>query len=308
MNVRDYEYIIAVSMYGGIGKASEHLGITPGALSKYVNRIEDELQIRLFDRDGNKLTLTAFGQRYVSIGKEILAMDNLLMNDMKNVREGGKASIRVGIPRGLTNYVMETLFPSFLEQYPEESLFLERGGSKDMSDLLEDGKLDVALVFAGEMRQSLNYRKLMYMPAVLAVPMESDLFRSSEKKEGSRYRVTTNDQWLDEPYIETTNVSIQGIMAHEYFAGKNRMPKTRLCVGDSVTALAAVENGLGNSIVLAGPGQDRMVRFLKVSGMADLGLTLYAATRKKDYLADGVRKFVLTAVRCFEEESASVGE
>ena len=113
MNVRDYEYIIAVSMYGGIGKASEHLGITPGALSKYVNRIEDELQIRLFDRDGNKLTLTAFGQRYVSIGKEILAMDNLLMNDMKNVREGGKASIRVGIPRGLTNYVMETLFPSF---------------------------------------------------------------------------------------------------------------------------------------------------------------------------------------------------
>ena len=282
MNVRDYEYIIEISLCGGLTKAAENLGITPGALSKYLARIEDELQLKLFTREGNSLSLTSFGKRYIEIGREILALDKLLMNDVKNVREGGKTSLRIGIPRGMTDFVMQSVFPVFLKKYPRESLFLERGGSHDMSELVISGKLDAAMVFAEEQDPALKYRKLCAMEAVLAVPMDSPLISRTQKVPGSRYRLLKTEDWLEEPYIETTHVSIQGIMADRYFERIGRQPQTRLCVGDSVTALAAVENGLGNCIVLASPAQERMVQFLKVEGM-DLSLDFYAVTRKKDY-------------------------
>ena len=300
MNIRDYEYIVQIALYGNISKAAERLNITTAALSKYLSRIENELDVRLFDRKGNQIALTKAGQRYIETGKKILELDQLLMNDMDSIRNSGDSAIRIGIPRAMTNFIMEEIFPVFMEENKGVSLFLERGGSGEMTRLLEDGKLDIVFIFVSEFKPSLKYEKLADIPTVLAVPADSKLLSKTFNEAGSSFKVLYSDDWLEEPFIEMTNVSIQGVLADQYFAAKGRRPPARICVGDSLTALAAIENGLGNSIVLASPCQDRMVKFLKVPDL-ELSMEFYSVVRNREYLSDSTESLIRIVKNAFLE-------
>ncbi len=298
MNVHDYEYIVEIALYGSIHRAADRIGVTAGALSKALSRIEKELDLRLFERNGNRISLTNAGKRYVEVGRQITLLDRELMRDMESIHTSGDVVIRVGIPRAMTSFVLEKVFPRFLEENPEKKLFLERGGSEDMIKMLEDGKLDIALAFSEEFKVKLDYRHLAAIPAVLAVPMGSDLIQKSVIEKGSPFRVIESDDWLDEPFIRTTSISIQSQLANIYFTKKNRAPPTRLCVGDSVTALTAVENGLGNAIVLASPGQEGFVNYLKVKDM-ELTMDFYSVTKKHEYLSTGMQSFLDIAEKAY---------
>ena len=65
MNVRDYEYIIAIAEQGSITRAATQLFITQPALTKFLKRTEDSLGLKLFNRNGNQFLLTEAGRRYV---------------------------------------------------------------------------------------------------------------------------------------------------------------------------------------------------------------------------------------------------
>ena len=72
MDIRDYEYIVAIAEKGGISKAADHLFITQSALTKFLQRTEQKLGMELFVRKGKQFLLTEAGQRYVEIGRAIM--------------------------------------------------------------------------------------------------------------------------------------------------------------------------------------------------------------------------------------------
>ena len=75
MNVKDYKYIIEIAEQESVSKAADILCITQSALTKFLQRIEQELGVPLFFRKNNRLFLTEAGSYYTEIGKEILRLD-----------------------------------------------------------------------------------------------------------------------------------------------------------------------------------------------------------------------------------------
>ena len=62
MDIRDYEYIVAIAEKGGISKAADHLFITQSALTKFLQRTEQKLGMELFVRKGKQFLLTEAGR------------------------------------------------------------------------------------------------------------------------------------------------------------------------------------------------------------------------------------------------------
>lgn len=283
MNIKDYEYIVEIASQGSISRAADKLSITPGALSKYLSRIEQELNIPLFMRLGNRFSLTRAGQRYVELGRLIMELDGQLARDIAGMVENGDAALHLGVPRGMNSFMMERVLPAFYESGSSGQISVERGGSRDLITMLEEGKLDLCIAYANEKRPHLIYEKLASVQPVLAVSTRSGLLKKAVRKEGYAYPVLEDEEWLEQSYICITTSTYSGRIAEKMFAGLGKHPPVRLYAGDTDTALSAVENGIGNTFVLALPQTERLVRYLSLPGMEGHALDVFAVTRKEDF-------------------------
>ncbi len=107
MNIKDYRYIVEIAEQESISKAAAVLYITQSALTKFLQRIEEELGAPLFFRRGNRLALTEIGQYYVAKGRRIIELDYELELDISKMIEKKNKYIRLGYSMGRGDYITE---------------------------------------------------------------------------------------------------------------------------------------------------------------------------------------------------------
>lgn len=78
-----YKYVLAVANYRNMRKAAASLCITQPALTKYINRLEEDLGVRLFNRSTTPITLTESGRRFIEAASTISNLEDALLNDIK---------------------------------------------------------------------------------------------------------------------------------------------------------------------------------------------------------------------------------
>ncbi len=81
------EYLIAFNEEGSLLKASSKLHITQPTLSRGMQKLEDELDLKIFDRNGNKISLNENGKILMDYIKDIVALNNILENKAKELKE-----------------------------------------------------------------------------------------------------------------------------------------------------------------------------------------------------------------------------
>lgn len=83
IELHQLEQLIAISEYGTISKAAEYFYISQPALSRSMQRLEDELQVKLFDRQKNKITLNQNGQMAVTYAQKILSQTQSMITHIQ---------------------------------------------------------------------------------------------------------------------------------------------------------------------------------------------------------------------------------
>ncbi|MBR1938779.1 MAG: LysR family transcriptional regulator [Spirochaetales bacterium] len=281
MNVRDYEYIVEIATLGSLSRAADKLCITPGALSKYLTRLEEMLEIKLFKRNGNRFILTKAGSRYVELGKAILLLDEQVDNDIREMKDSGESAFRFGATKGMSSFVLKRMLPEFYLNNDVQIAF-ERGSSEELIKGLEEGRIDLCFTYVTEKKSDLDYIFLAHVPLVLALPSSSPLIDKAKRKDNLIYPCLSDLSWLDENYISLTRMTLSGQIAESYLSSLDRRPNVRLYAPDTISALDAVEGGIGNTLMLALPYTDRSVRFLSLPNTYHLGADVYAVFRRGD--------------------------
>lgn len=282
MNIKDYEYVVELARQGNVSRAAEALCITQSALTKYLQRLERELSVSLFHRVGNRYRPTAAGELYLRKARQILDLDQELSAEIAQFSSSREAAIRFGYPMGMYSFVMELLLADYFRMRPTACVSLKEDGSQTLIQEVEDGKLDLCMAYAAEKKSVLSYCHLAEVRMVLAVPAGSPLLAEAKKSPDSPYPVLESDAWLNEPYINIAPHTRSGQRAAQYIQKLGRLPPVRLYVDDTRSALAAVEQGFGNCLILALPHTDRLVNFLILPGFSDFGQDVYAVVRKGD--------------------------
>ena len=117
MNIQQLEYLIAVDKYKHFGKAAQSCFITQPTLSAMIQKFEDELDVKVFDRTTHPIRTTDVGAEIIVHAKSIIESINELRNkaNLLNNILGGK--INLGIIPTVSTYILPTEIFDFLQNY-----------------------------------------------------------------------------------------------------------------------------------------------------------------------------------------------
>ena len=132
---------------GGFGRASERLGRTPSAISLQMKRLQDEIGVQLFKKQGRKTLLTEQGEIALRYARRVLELND----EMIDVLRGSSLSgvVRIGFAQDFTANVLPLVIGRFSGLYPLVKLEVTVDRGQVLIELLNSGELDLALTLGG---------------------------------------------------------------------------------------------------------------------------------------------------------------
>jgi len=120
-----------VAQHLSFRKAAEHLFITQPAVTLQIKALEEDLGVRLFDRRGNQIFLTAQGTRLLGYAKRMEALVAEAEQDIAEVEGSWSGELALGASTTIAQYVLPRLIGAFLLENPRVRLSLQSGNTRD---------------------------------------------------------------------------------------------------------------------------------------------------------------------------------
>jgi DNA-binding transcriptional LysR family regulator len=133
---------------GSMLKATERVFVTQSALSLQMKRLEDLVQISLFQREGRRLALTPAGHSLLGHAREILDANDRALQALSGDTLAGPA--RIGFVQDFAETLLSGVLAHFTRLNPETQVQVRVGGSAELLDLIQAGQLDVVLCMSGQ--------------------------------------------------------------------------------------------------------------------------------------------------------------
>ncbi|REE82087.1 LysR family hydrogen peroxide-inducible transcriptional activator [Lutibacter oceani] len=179
MTITQLKYVLAVAEYQNFTIASEHCFVTQPTLSMQIQKLEDELETKVFNRNKKPIQLTEIGKKIVEQAKIIVDESNRI-NDIVDQQKG---FIGGDFKLGIIPTVMPTLLPiflkTFIKKYPKINLKIEELTTEEIVNKLTEGHIDVAIAATPLENENIKERVLYYEPFVGFVPSEHRLFNKT---------------------------------------------------------------------------------------------------------------------------------
>ena len=158
MNIKHAHYIRAIVREGGITAAARKLYVSQPALSQVLRQVESELGVKLLDRGVSPVCLTYAGEKYLQAADAILAANELLETQIREIRQESRGRLRLGISVQRAIQVLPHALPAFIEMYPEVEIELTEEGSARLEEMVRQGQVDLALAAIDSASPHLEYR------------------------------------------------------------------------------------------------------------------------------------------------------
>lgn len=180
MTITQLRYVLAVAEHQNFTKAAEKTFVTQPTLSMQIQKLEQELDILIFDRGKKPIELT-------SVGKKIVEQARNIVNEaerMQDVVDQEKGFIGGSFTLGIIPTVMPTLLPMFLKsfsnRYPKVHLKIEELNTDEIITQINEGYLDAAIAATPLLQEKIKERPLYYEPFVGYIPQNHRLFSKDE--------------------------------------------------------------------------------------------------------------------------------
>jgi LysR family hydrogen peroxide-inducible transcriptional activator len=146
MNLRDLEYVLALAKTGSFSRAAEACAVSQPTLSLQVRKLEDELGVVLFERDGRHIGLTATGKKILAYAEAAVSAASDLRRAATADRDPFVGPLRVGIIPSLAPYALPLILPAIKAVLPLAPLVIVEEPTAALIRGLGDGDLDGALL------------------------------------------------------------------------------------------------------------------------------------------------------------------
>jgi LysR family nitrogen assimilation transcriptional regulator len=145
MDLRRLRTFVAVAELGTVSKAALRLRIGQPALSRQISDLQRELGLRLFDRVGRGLVLTAEGEQFLGDCRTVLGHVDVLGERVEVLRRGDRGVLKVAAPPQTIESVLSTFLPRYAERFPNVHVKLTEALGRDQTPMLERGEVHIGI-------------------------------------------------------------------------------------------------------------------------------------------------------------------
>lgn len=160
MNIQQLEYIVKLYQYGNFAKAAEHCFVTQPTLSMMIKKLEEELEVIIFDRNKNPLEPTEAGMKIIQKAQQILNE----IEELKNLPAAGKNStkgkIKIGIIPTIAPYLLPLIVDSFSKKYPDIVLEIQEITTDEIIDYIRKSIIDIGILATPLNKEDILEKKL----------------------------------------------------------------------------------------------------------------------------------------------------
>lgn len=146
MTLQQLEYVMAVYRCRHFAKAAESCGVTQPTLSAMIQRLEDELGVKLFDRSSQPVLPTSVGRTVVEQAWKVLSRVRKLKAMVEEEKQSTEGAFRIGILPTIAPYLLPRFFPQLVADHPEMDLHIVEMQTADIKKALVRGELDAAIL------------------------------------------------------------------------------------------------------------------------------------------------------------------
>lgn len=170
----------SVAKHLSFTQASKELYISQPAITKHIRELESLYGVRLFDRLGNKISLTDAGKLMLEHCEQILAAYRRLEYDMNLLKNEWTGDLRLGASTTISQYVLPPILARFTEKYPKVNVTLMDTNSRNIEQALQNHDIDLGLVEGVFRLPSLKYEPFLHDELVPVVGTQSKLAKKDE--------------------------------------------------------------------------------------------------------------------------------
>jgi DNA-binding transcriptional LysR family regulator len=282
MDLRQVRYFVETARMGSFTRAAERLHIAQPAISMAIRRLEDELELTLFNRQDKRITLTAEGETFLEHSLRLLADVKATEQEMTDLRGLEKGDVRIGIPPMLSSYFFPRIIREFADRYPRLNLSVYGDGAGRIKQMLGQGELDMGVIADRGTQESLETRHFLREEVVVCVPRNHPFAGKTS---------ITYAELAREPLVSYKEGYYQRELLLEKFRGIGVVPHVVFETNLFSLVKSLVREGMGISTFL------RMVLaedndLAAISFDPPLYLDLVIAWKKSIYLSRANRAFV----------------
>jgi LysR family nitrogen assimilation transcriptional regulator len=146
MELRSLNYFVRIAELGSITRAAAHLHVAQPALTRHVQRLEDELNVALFTRANRGVRLTEAGQKLLDGATRILRDIERTGDEIRAQDAHPSGKIVLGITPTLCPVLVPDLFACMRRDYPMIELKVIHAGMVRLEEFVIDGRVDIALL------------------------------------------------------------------------------------------------------------------------------------------------------------------
>ncbi len=171
------EYIVAVDTYRHFGKAAESCFITQPTLSMQIKKLEEDLEVIIFDRSKHPLIPTDVGQRIIDQARIVLNESEGINNIIKDHKHEVSGMLRIGIIPTLAPYLLPIFIGRYKKKYPNIHIKVVEKTTGEIVKLLQKDLIDVGVLVTPLKEEKIIEKPLFYEEMLVYIHPDNELHK-----------------------------------------------------------------------------------------------------------------------------------
>jgi LysR family transcriptional regulator, hydrogen peroxide-inducible genes activator len=180
MTLTELKYIVAVAREKHFGRAAEACFVSQPTLSVAVKKLEEELDVKLFERGAAEVSVTPLGEQIVRQAQQVIEQAAAIRETAKLGKDPITGPLKLGIIYSIGPYLLPDLVRQTIERVPQMPLMLQENFTAKLLEMLRVGELDCAILAEPFPDTGLAIAPLYDEPFMAAVPAQHALAKRKQ--------------------------------------------------------------------------------------------------------------------------------
>ncbi len=175
MTLTELKYIVAVAREKHFGRAAEACFVSQPTLSVGIKNLEEELQVKLFERSANEVAVTPLGEDIIRQAQSVLEQAANIKEIAKRGKDPLAGPLRLGVIYTIAPYLLPELVRHSIDMSPQMPLMLQENFTVKLLEMLRTGEIDCAIMAEPFPDTGLAIAPLYDEPFMAALPSSHPL-------------------------------------------------------------------------------------------------------------------------------------